>query len=308
MKQHLNYSVVVPVFNEAKNAGALYDEIHSEMEKLQKSYEIIFVDDGSRDGTAEELLAKSPITLIRLRKNAGQSSALDAGIKHATGDILITMDGDGQDDPSYIPVLLSKLEEGYDAVCAWRYKRKDASSKRFLSWGWKKLRAKFIHDGVHDAGTQFRVYKRYVFDDLDLYGEMHRFIPALLLWRGFKVTEEKVNHRERLHGVSKYTWKRPLKGFADLVYMWFWRKFATRPQQIFGSLGIVSIVIGFAILFLMAYARIFHNYYLSDKIWPLVGFFFLLAGLQLFSTGVLAASLVEVNRAKKYFIKEVVTQ
>jgi len=308
MKNNFKYSVVIPVFNEAQNAGALYDEIKVELEKLGEKYEIIFVDDGSRDNTFEELSEKSPITIVRLRRNAGQSSAMDAGIKQATGEILITMDGDGQDDPTYIPVLLARLDEGYDAVCAWRHLRKDTLSKRFLSWGWRKLRGKFIYDGVHDAGTQFRVYKREVFEDLDLYGEMHRFIPALLLWRGFKVTEEKVNHRERKHGTSKYTWKRPLKGFADLIYMWFWRKYSTRPQQMFGAMGFLSMSIGMLILLGMAYMRIFRGYYLSDKIWPLVGFFFVLAGIQLFSTGILAASLVEVNRSKKYFIKDVVTR
>src|SRR3989344_7813772 len=115
------------------------------------------------------------------------------------------MDGDGQDDPSYIPVLLKKLSEGYDVVCAWRYERKDSLSKRFLSWGWRKLRRRAIGDGIHDAGTQFRVYKKYVFDDLDLYGEMHRFIPALLKWRGFSIAEVKVAHRPRPYGESKYT-------------------------------------------------------------------------------------------------------
>jgi len=308
MKNNPYYSVVVPVFNEASNAGRLYDEILAEMKKLKKEFEIIFVDDGSRDGTTEELKQKSPITIISMRKNAGQSSALDAGIKHAQGEILITMDGDGQDDPAYIGALLQKLDEGYDTVCAWRYMRKDTVTKRFLSWGWRKLRRKFIHDGVHDAGTQFRVYKREVFEDLDLYGEMHRFIPALLMWRGFALAEVKVNHRERKHGVSKYTWKRPLKGFADLLYMWFWRKYSTRPQQMFGSLGLISMIIGMFILLEMTYLRIFKAYYLSNKIWPLVGFFFLLAGIQLFSTGVIAASLVEVNKSKKYFIKEVFTQ
>lgn len=308
MKSNLTYSVVVPVFNEEKNAGSLYDEIHAQIVKLNKPFEIIFVDDGSRDGTTDELLTKTPITLVRLRKNAGQSAALDAGIKQAAGSILITMDGDGQDDPSNIPAMLAKLDEGYDVVCAWRHKRKDSLSKRFLSWGWRKLRSKFIYDGVHDAGTQFRVYKREVFDDLDLYGEMHRFIPALLLWRGFKVTEVKVSHRDRVHGTSKYTWKRPLKGFADLIYMWFWRKYSARPQQMFGAAGFICGAIGTGILVLMVYLRMFHGYYLSDKIWPLVGFFFLLAGIQLFSTGVIAASLVAASTAKKYYIKEIFRQ
>lgn len=182
----MKYSVVVPVHNEQGNAGALYDEIKSVMDSLKDTYEIIFVDDASTDDTSQELLSKKPITVIKFRRNAGQSSAMDAGIKHATGDILITMDGDGQDDPAYIPSLLKKMDEGYEVVCAWRQKRKDVTYKRLYSWLWRYLRSQLIDDVVHDAGTQFRVYKRDVFDGINLYGELHRFIPALLHWRGYK--------------------------------------------------------------------------------------------------------------------------
>lgn len=304
----MKYSVVVTVYNEHGNAAPLYDEIAFEMKKLSGSHEIIFVDDASTDGTLNELVGKKPLTIIRMRRNAGQSSAMDAGIKHATGDILITMDGDGQDDPANIPLLLAEMDKGYDVVCAWRHQRKDAFLKKFVSGVWKYLREMFVEDVVHDAGTQFRVYKREVFDDLHLYGELHRFIPALLNWRGFRISEVKVNHRPRVHGVTKYSWTKIFKGFSDMLYMWFWHKYDTRPVHLFGSLGMISMGAGMVILLYMAYLRLFQGYQLSNKIWPLVGFFFIMIGIQMFVTGVIAASLVRIDQSKKYYIAEVIEQ
>jgi glycosyltransferase involved in cell wall biosynthesis len=303
----MKYSVVVTVFNEKGNAAPLYDEIAAELKTLGGSHEIIFVDDASTDGTLNELSGK-PLTIIRMRRNAGQSSAMDAGIKQATGDILITMDGDGQDDPANIPLLLAELDKGYDVVCAWRHKRKDAFLKKFVSGVWKYLREMFVDDVVHDAGTQFRVYKREVFDDFNLYGELHRFIPALLHWRGFRISEVKVNHRPRVHGVTKYSWTKIFKGFSDMLYMWFWHKYDTRPVHLFGSLGMLSMGSGIVILLYMAYLRLFQGYQLSNKIWPLVGFFFIMIGIQMFVTGVIAASLVRIDHSKKYYIAEVIEQ
>ena len=303
-----HYSVVVPMYNESGNAGPLYDEIHEQMKALGKSYEIIIVDDASTDSTVEELASKKPLTIIRMRKNAGQSSAMDAGIKHATGTILITMDGDGQDDPANIPAMLEKLDTGYDVICAWRQKRKDSFGKRFVSAGWKYLRKSLVDDGVHDAGTQFRVYKREVFDGIDLYGELHRFIPALLKWRGWKVGELKVNHRPRIHGTTKYSWTKIFKGFSDMLYMWFFHKYSTRPVHLFGSAGLISTMIGVFMLGMLAFARAFYGYTLSDRIWPLVGFFFILAGIQLFSTGILAANLLQQDSKPKYYIGDILTR
>jgi glycosyltransferase involved in cell wall biosynthesis len=300
------FSVVVPMYNEKGNAGPLYEELRAEMKKLGKPFEVIIVDDASTDGTADELADKSPLIYIRMRKNAGQSSALDAGIKHAKGKILITMDGDGQDDPSYIPALLEEMHRGYDVVCAWRHKRQDSFGKRLVSGGWKYLRSYLVDDVVHDAGTQFRVYDRSVFDDLELYGELHRFIPALLNWRGYKIGEVKVNHRPRIHGITKYSWTKIFKGFSDMLYMWFWHKYDTRPVHLFGTVGIISMGTGMLILLFMGYLRLFQGYQLSNKIWPLVGFFFVMIGIQMFATGVLAASLVRIDTSRKYYIAEVI--
>lgn len=304
--KHPHYSVVIPFYNEEGNITPLFQELLGVMQALEKPFEIICVDDASKDGTFEELRNLSPVTVIRMRVNAGQSSALDAGIKQAQGDILITMDGDGQDDPQNIPAMLSLLSDGYDTVCAWRQGRKDSFFIRFISAGWKYLRRYLVDDGVHDAGTQFRVYKREVFTDLDLYGELHRFIPALLKWRGFKVTEMKVNHRQRQYGQSKYRWTKVFKGFSDVIYMWFLHKYANRPAHLFGSLGIISMCIGAIIVIVMAYMRIVYGYQLSDKIWPLVGFSFFVIGIQMLTTGVIASNMLRMDSSRKYFIAEII--
>lgn len=300
------FSIVVPVFNEEENVARLHQEIIEVMETMGKPFEIIFVDDGSTDNTFSILKKLSPIVIVRLRTNWGQSAALDAGIKKAQGRIIFTLDGDGQNDPADFPKLLEKLKQGYDVVCGWRYKRKDPFLKNLVSKGAAFLRGILVKDGVHDAGCTLRVYKKECFDDLDLYGEFHRMIPALIRWRGFKITEIKVNHRPRRYGESKYNWKRTIKGFLDMVYIWFWRKYSARPLHLFGGIGIFLSISGGLLLVFLAFLKIFYRYQLSDKIWPLVGFFSLVLGVQLLLTGLLAANLVEIGKEKKYDIKEVV--
>jgi len=296
------YSVVVPVLNEEGNVAPLHKEILLVMKSLKKNFEIIFVNDGSADKTLQNLKKLKPVKIIDLRKNCGQSAALDAGIKASKGEILITLDGDGQNDPADIPELLAKMEEGYDAVCGWRYKRKDNFTKRFISKGAKFLRSLLVSDGVHDAGCTLRVYKRECFEDLDLYGEMHRMIPALLKWRGFKITEIKVNHRPRTRGKTKYNWKRTIKGFLDMLEIWFWRKYENRPLHLFGSLGLLLTIFSSLFLLFLAIKRLFFNYGLSDKIWPLAGMTSFITGIQLLIFGLLA-NLIIKNRYKKDFYK-----
>jgi len=300
--KRIDYSVVVPVFNEEKNVKKLFGEIKQVLETSKKRYEIIFVDDGSSDGTLEVLKSLKPIKILVLRKNSGQSSALDAGIKTARGEIIITMDGDGQNDPADIPFLLAGLKERVDVVCGWRYQRKDSWRKKKISLVARFLRKFFVDDGVHDAGCTLRVYRRECFDDLDLYGEMHRMIPALLRWRGFGVEEIKVNHRPRTRGVTKYDWKRTIKGFLDMMEVWFWRKYDSRPLHLFGFLGLVALFLSSMILLVLAVARLFFGYQLSDKIWPLVGMGGFLVGLQFLIFGLLADLIVK-NRREKIFYR-----
>lgn len=301
-------SVVVPVFNEKENVALLHQELVAVLRSLGQNFEIIFVDDSSTDGTADALKTLSPLKVVRLRRQSGQSCALDAGIKNAQGDIIITLDGDGQNDPHDIPLLLKTLENGWDVVCGWRFKRKDPFMKKFISKGAKMLRRCLVMDDINDAGCTFRVYRRKCFEDLELYAELHRMIPALLKWRGFKITDVKVNHRPRTAGKTKYNWSRVFKGFMDMLYVWFWRSYAQRPLLLFGGFGLFFVACGSLLLAALFVARLFFDYQLSDKIWPIVGFFSLLLGIQLTLTGLLAAQTVSQGGQKKYYIDSVTEQ
>jgi len=281
-------SVVVPLYNEEGNVGALHQKIVEACEKIGRSYEIVFVDDGSKDKTAEEARGLSPLKFIQFRKNFGQTAAFDAGFKNAIGEIIITMDGDLQNDPNDIPLLLEKMQEGYDIVSGWRWQRKDTLSKHLSSRAANLLRKVLIQDNIHDSGCSLKAYKKECFDNVDLFGEMHRFIPAILSLEGYKVGEVKVSHHARVHGVTKYNWKRGLKGIVDMISVWFWRKYSNRPLHLFGGSGFVLSFLGFAILIWMAVEKIAFGHNLAQRIWPLIGVFFILVGVQLFVFGLLA--------------------
>lgn len=302
-------SVVAPVFNEEKNVSVLHGEIMAVLEKNNLKGEIIFVDDGSSDRTAEELKKLSPLKVVFFRRNFGQTAALDAGIKASKGEIIITLDGDLQNDPADIPLLLEKMDEGLDVVSGWRKNRQDPFSKRFLSRGADKLRKFLINDGIHDSGCTLKAYKKECFEGVDLYGEMHRFIPAILRIGGFRVGEVEVHHRPRISGVTKYGYKRVLKGFLDMVSVWFWRKFANRPLHLFGGLGFLFFVSGMLLLTVMAFQRFFYSMPLGNRIWPILGVFLLLMGAQFFISGLLAdIAIKSYHQSKKelpYKIKEI---
>lgn len=304
----IKYSVVVPIYDESDVIKKLHQEITRVMAGLGALYEIIFIDDGSRDQTFKILRELKPIKIIRFRKNFGQTAALDAGIKAAKGEIIITMDGDGQNPSSEIPKLLAKLEEGYDCVSGWRWPRHDPWTKRFLSKGADCLRGFLVKDQIHDSGCTLKAYRRECFEDLDLYGEIHRFIPAILKWQGFKIGEVKVAHRERQGGKSKYSWKRVVKGFLDMWSVWFWRKYAARPLHLFGGLGILASGIGIILLIYLTIGRLLGLFTLTNRIWPLVGIFLVLVGLQLFVSGILADVLAKTyyHHHKSYKIKEII--
>lgn len=281
-------SVVVPAYNEEGNVAELHREILEVCQQIAYAYEIIFIDDASSDGTLSELKKLRPVKIIQFRKNFGQTQAFDAGIKMAKHDIIVTMDGDGQNDPSDIPGMIKLMdEEGYDVVSGWRKNRKDNFSKRFMSRVANLLRRLLINDGIQDSGCSLKVYKRECFKDVSLYGEMHRFIPALLEIKGYKIGEKVVNHRPRVHGTSKYSWKRGLKGFIDMISIWYWKKYAVRPLHILGSLGIFIVGFGFisGIITIMEYLR---GQDLSDTIWPLFTLFSIFIGMQIFITGLIA--------------------
>jgi glycosyltransferase involved in cell wall biosynthesis len=281
-------SVVVPLYNEEGNVKELYSRIFEACQKLGKSFEIIFIDDGSKDDTVKNCEGLSPLVLIKFRKNFGQTASFDAGIKQAQGEIVITMDGDLQNDPADIGLLLEKMDEGFDVVSGWRFERKDSLSKKIFSRTANILRKILIQDNIHDSGCSLKAYKRACFEDLDLFGEMHRFMPALLELQGYSVGEVKVSHHPRIHGVTKYNWKRGMKGFVDMISIWFWRKYSNRPLHLFGGTGIVISFVGTLIVLWMAVQKIFFGASLSEKIWPLIGIFLVLVGIQLFVFGLLA--------------------
>ena len=308
----LDISVVVPLYNEEGNVRELHKKITEACNALGKTFEIIFVDDGSRDGTVAQCADLSPLTLIQLRKNFGQTAAFDAGFKQARGRVIVTMDGDLQNDPADIGIVLAKMEEGFDIVSGWRYERKDPLSKKIFSRGADKLRKILLKDSIHDSGCSLKAYKRECFNNVDLFGEMHRFMPAILQFDGYKVGEVKVNHFPRVHGKTKYNWKRGIRAIADMISIWFWRKYSNRPLHIFGTSGILLSSLGFAILAWMAVEKIFFGASISERNWPLIGFFLVMIGIQFFIFGLLADILLKIyykNRnSMNYSIKEIINQ
>jgi glycosyltransferase involved in cell wall biosynthesis len=305
-------SAVVPLYNEEGNVKELHKRIKDACLETGKPFEIIFIDDGSKDGTVKDAEGLTPLKLIKFRKNFGQTAAFDAGIKDAQGDIIITMDGDLQNDPKDIKLLLEEMGKGFDVVSGWRAERKDPLSKKVFSRTANMLRKVLIQDTIHDSGCSLKAYKRECFADVDLFGEMHRFMPAILEMQGYKIGEVKVSHYPRVHGVTKYNWRRGIKGFVDMISIWFWRKYANRPLHLFGGSGIVFSFIGVLVLLWMVVDKIFFQVSLANKIWPLIGVFFILVGIQLFISGLLADILIKnyykERHTMNYSVKEIVEQ
>ncbi|OGI26120.1 MAG: glycosyl transferase family 2 [Candidatus Moranbacteria bacterium RBG_13_45_13] len=303
-------SVIIPLYNEEGNVRELHQKIVEACRNLGKSFEIIFIDDGSTDKTNEICRSLAPLKFITFRKNFGQTAAFDAGFKNSSGEVVVTMDGDLQNDPADMKKLLDKLDEGYDVVSGWRKNRKDSFMKHFSSRLANILRKFLIDDGIHDSGCSLKTYKRECFDDLDLFGEMHRFIPATLKIQGFKVAEVVVSHHPRRHGVTKYNWKRGVKGFVDMISIWFWKKYANRPLHLFGASGLGIFIFGMLLGLGLGIARVFYGFKLADRIWPLVAVFLVLMGVQLFVFGLLADIVVKnyykAQGRMNYKIKEIV--
>ena len=287
-------SVVVPVYNEEGNVKELHKEILNVCQQRGYEFEIIFIDDGSSDKTAEICKTLIPLKFIQMRRNFGQTAAMDAGIKAAQYDYIVTMDGDRQNDPADIPNMISYLEENnLDVVSGWRKNRKDTFMKRFTSRGANFLRHMIVHDGIHDSGCSLKVYRRECFEGINLYGEQHRFIPALLKIKGFSVGEVVVNHRPRTSGVTKYNWKRTIKGFVDMISVWFWNKFASRPLHLLGGSGLGFIGLGFicgiwSVVLFISGAEMKKNIFP-----PLLTIFFVVIGVLLFVFGLMSEIMMK---------------
>ncbi|PIW36735.1 MAG: glycosyltransferase [Candidatus Kerfeldbacteria bacterium CG15_BIG_FIL_POST_REV_8_21_14_020_45_12] len=306
----MKYSVVIPVFNEEENVLELHPAVTEAMDKIGDPYEIIFVDDGSSDRTVENLQGLSPVTIIRLRKNFGQTAAMDAGIKQAKGEFIITLDGDGQNPPSEIPKLLKVMETGnYDVVSGWRRHRHDTFMKKAVSRGANLLRKVFVKDNIHDSGCSLKVYRRECFDNVDLFGEMHRFIPAVLSWSGYTVGEAEVEHQPRRHGVSKYGWKRIIKGLIDMISVFFWRKYASRPLHLFGAAGLLLIGGGGLLGVALAVRKFIFDVPLSESNLPLLMVLLFVLGVQFFVSGLLGDIVIRnyySGGRKPYAVREVI--
>ena len=236
-------TIVIPVYNEEENISPLYNELKEVLSPIE-DYEIIFIDDGSTDGTYKELTKIhkfGDIKIIKFRRNFGQTAALKAGFDFALGDILITMDADMQNDPKDIINIMKEMEDSkYDAISGWRYERRDKITKKIYSRLSNWLARKLTGLKIHDFGCTLKAYKKECIKDLELYGEIHRYIPALLSWRGYKIKEIKVNHRKRKYGKTKYNFWRLFKGLLDIINIKFWIKYSTRPLHFFGIIGIFS--------------------------------------------------------------------
>jgi len=306
-------SVVIPVFDEAENVADLHREVTASLEAHGRPYEVLFVDDGSRDATLARLVeieaADPRVRVLRLRRNFGQTAAFSAGFDHARGEVVVTSDGDLQNDPADIPRLLARLDEGFDMVCGWRRARHDAASRKVPSWFANRLISWATGVRLHDYGCSLKAMRLEVVRGMRLYGEMHRFIPAVASWMGVSVSEVPVNHRPRTRGHSKYGLGRTLRVLLDLFTVKFLLEFGTRPSHLFGKWGITSGGLGLAILSYLAYVK----FYLGESIGgrPLlwVGMLFVITGVQFVSTGLLAEMLVRIYHESQgkptYVVKEI---
>jgi glycosyltransferase involved in cell wall biosynthesis len=313
MSQRPQISVVIPVYDEALNVADLHREITASLEAHGRPYEVIFVDDGSRDATVARLLeieAGDPrVRVLRLRRNFGQTAAFSAGFDHARGEVVVTSDGDLQNDPADIPRLVARLDEGYDMVCGWRQSRQDATSRKVPSWFANRLISWATGVHLHDYGCSLKAMRLEVVRGMRLYGEMHRFIPAIASWMGVSVSEMKVNHRPRTRGTSKYGIGRTLRVLLDLFTVKFLLEFGTRPSHLFGKWGLASGAVGMAILVYLTYVKFYLGESIGGRPALIVGMGLVLFGVQLVCTGLLAEMLVRTYHESQgkptYVVKEV---
>lgn len=310
----MDLSIIIPVYNEEESIGPLIQEIRSALEPMARSYELIIVDDGSGDETFAVLarLRKTEpgIKVLRFKRNFGQTAAVAAGLAHAQGEVVIAMDGDGQNDPKDIPALLAKLDEGFDLVSGWRSPRQDPF--------WSRQLPSLIANGIiswmtrvrlHDYGCTLKAIRRDIAKELKLYGEMHRFIPAIAFERGAKIAEIKVNHRPRQWGRSKYGIARTFRVILDLLTVKFLLSYATRPLHVFGLIGLLSGGAGFLIAVYLSIQKLFYQYDIGGRPLLLLAVLLIFIGFQFITMGLLGEMLARTYHESQnkpiYVIKEV---
>ncbi len=297
IEEKVDVSVVIPVLNEVDTLRLLYAQLQQALASLDKSCEIIFIDDGSTDGSfrvLKELQAGDDrIRVVRFRRNFGQTAAFSAGFDLAQGNVIITMDADLQNDPADISLLLERIDDGYDVVSGWRVNRQDTFlTRRIPSQVANFLISKLTGVKLHDYGCSLKAYRHNVVKNVKLYGEMHRFIPALASWMGVEVTEIPVNHAPRKFGQSKYGLGRVVKVILDLLTVKFLLDFATRPIQIFGLLGLLSLTGGTVLGFYLTIVRLFFDQPLTDRPILLLAILLIVLGVQLITMGLLGEIVV----------------
>jgi glycosyltransferase involved in cell wall biosynthesis len=310
----VDLSIVIPVRDEAPSLEELHRELSETLRAWGRSYEIIIVDDGSTDDSFAILsrlqAADSRLRVVRFRRNFGQTAAFSAGFAYARGRLIATSDGDLQNDPRDIPMLVAKLESGFDVVCGWRRKRKDALlSRRVPSMVANRLISWATGVRLHDYGCSLKVFRAEVVKPLKLYGEMHRFLPAIASEQGVAIAEVEVNHRPRRHGSSKYGISRTVRVILDLLTVKFLLSYSTRPLQIFGMVGLPLGLLGGAIIAWLAYVRLFGNQSIADRPLLLFGILLVFTGVQLVTLGLLAEMLARTYHESQdkptYVVREV---
>ena len=309
----MDLSVVIPVFEEELNIEPLHDEIRRVLEGLEKSSEIIFIDDGSRDNSfaiLEDIQRKNDgVRVIRFRRNFGQTAALAAGLQYAQGEVVVTMDGDRQNDPNDIPSLLARIDDGYDLVCGWRFDRKDKYwSRKFPSMLANKLISRTTEVELHDYGCTLKAMRREVAKNITLYGELHRFIPAVASQMGVSIAEIKVNHRPRTLGTTKYGISRTFRVLLDLITVKFLLKYAGRPMHFFGLPGLISGAIGFLLALYTTFERLFLGVPMGSRPLFLLAILMILIGIQFIAIGLLGEMQIrtyyETQNKPIFIVKE----
>ena len=310
----MDLSIVVPIYNEVDNLRPLCERVHAVLAPTDWSYELILIDDGSQDGSSEllaELHAEDEtLKVLRFRRNFGQTAALAAGFEYAQGDVIVSLDGDLQNDPIDIPRLLAKLDEGYDLVNGWRVNRQDPFLHRRLpSQIANRMISLTTQVKLHDYGCTLKAFRREVAKGLKLYGEMHRFIPALAGDMGARIAELPVTHHARQHGTSKYGLTRTLWVVLDLLTVKFMSSYATRPSHLFGFLGLIAVLVGGGITTALGIQRLLFDVQLANRPILLLGILLLVTGIQLVTTGLIAEMLArtyhESQEKPVYWIKDV---
>jgi len=310
----IEISVVIPVYNEEDNIWPLYNNLEPVLLKLGRNYEVLLVDDGSKDDTYGKLSQlhekNNKFKIIKFRRNFGQTPAMRAGFDFASGDIIITLDADLQNDPRDIPKILEKMDEGYDIVSGWRKNRKDNFLRRFPSTIANKIISVLFRVTLHDYGCTLKAYRKEVLDNVELYGEMHRYIPAIASWMGVKVAEIPVNHLARKFGKAKYGISRTIRVILDIITIKFLLTYSKKPMQIFGLVGVFTSLVGFIATAYLIVERLFFNQPLSSRPLFILSIFMIFIGIQLITMGLLGEIMMrtyhEGTDKPTYVIREIV--